>query len=402
MSAPACAIVGMGRAISRRGDLERRTPLQLVVEAAGLAMREAGIGRADVGALLTGRMPRSYCTLQYNQSVLNELKITPMISTEVTAHGAGALGTIQLAAMLLQGGAIDYALCVAGEASPLWIEMTEGSANWEADPQFEAPFGATTPSLYAQIARRYMHESGITPEMCARVAVENRRWALDHPHAAMRHKGPITVADVLASRMIASPMRMLDCAAWFPGGIGSAAVVTLASRAGSSLGKPGYILGFGQCSTHEWIGERMELRGVGPAKGRANLVRSGAGIAARQAYEMAGIGPDNVGIVETSAPFTFANLLVLEELGFCGEGEGGNFVASGGIDYRGGLPFNTTGGYLSFGQSGQGLYLLKELLDQINGVPEGRAVPDVGIGLVHGHGGPFACHSVMLVSGERP
>jgi len=96
-------------------------------------MRDAGIGRADVGALLTGRMPRSYCTLQYNQSVLNELKIAPMISTEVTAHGAGALGAIQLAAMLLGGGAIDYALCVAGEASPLWIEMTEGSANWEAD-----------------------------------------------------------------------------------------------------------------------------------------------------------------------------------------------------------------------------------------------------------------------------
>ena len=99
-------------------------------------------------------------------------------------------------------------------------------------------------------------------------------------------------------------------------------------------------------------------------------------------------------------PFTYANLLMLEEFGFCGIGEGGRFVESGGVDFDGGLPFNTTGGYLSFGQSGQGLYLLKEIIEQMWGHPEGYPVPNVKAGLVHGHGGPLACHSVMIVSKE--
>jgi len=396
-----CVIAGIGRSISRKGDPDKKTPLQLVIAAAAQAMDEAGINRKQIGALLTARMPRSYCSLQYNQAVLNELKIAPMISTEVTSHGAGALGTIEFAVMLLQNRLIDYALCVTGEASPLWIEMVSGSANWEADLQFEAPYGPTTPALYAQVACRYMHEYGITPEQMARVAVENRKWALHHPHAAMREKGEITVEDVLASKMIASPLRMLDCAAWFPGGIGSAAVITRADMVDSGS-KPIYVAGFGQCSTHEWIGERMELQGVEPVVDGPSLVRTGASVAARQAYEMSGLKPSDMDLVETSAPFTFANLLMLEELGFCGLGEGGAFVESGGVDFDGGLPFNTTGGYLSFGQSGQGLYLLKEVMDQIRGTPEGRPVPNARTGLVHGHGGPLACHSVMIVTGERP
>jgi len=391
----------MGRSICKRGEPEKKTPLQLMVEAAGLAMKEAGINRTQVGALFTGRMPRTYCSLQYNQTVLNELKIVPTFCTEVTAHGAGALGTIELAILALNSGMIDYALCVCGEASPLWIEMVEGSANWEADLQFEGPYGATTPSLYAMCAQRYMHEYGITPAQLARVAVENRKWALDHPHAAMRRRGPITVDDVLSSKMISSPMRMLDCATWFPGGIGSAAIVTRAELAKGREKAPFYVAGFGQCSTHEWIGERMGFWGVDPVKDGPNLVRTGASVAAKQAYTMSGLSPKDVDLVQTSAPFTFANVLMLEELGFCGVGEGGAFVESGGVDYDGGLPFNTTGGYLSFGQSGQGLYLLKEVADQIAGQPEGRPVPDAKIGMVHGHGGPNACHSVMLVSGEQ-
>lgn len=398
--ASSCAIIGMGRTICKKGDAEKKSPLQLVVEAAAIALKDAGIDRTRVGALFTARTPRAYMTLQFNQTVLNELKIAPMFSSEVTAHGAGALGAIELSVLALDSGLIDFALCATGEASPLWIEMVEGSANWEADLQFEAPYGPTTPSIYALFARRYMHEYGVTAEQMAKVAVENRRWALDHPHAAMRDKGPITVDDVLASKMIASPLRMLDCAPWFPGGIATAAVIARAETARNLCQKPTYIAGFGQSSLHEWAGERMGLSGIEPVSDGPNLLRTGASVAARQAYRMAGVSSGDVDIVETSAPFTFANLLMLEEFGFCGVGEGGSFVASGGVDYDGGLAFNTTGGYLSFGQSGQGLYLLKEVVDQIHGRPEGRAVPEVKLGLVHGHGGPLACHSVMLVSGE--
>jgi acetyl-CoA acetyltransferase len=92
--------------------------------------------------------------------------------------------------------------------------------------------------------------------------------------------------------------------------------------------------------------------------------------------------------------------MILEELGFCGRGEGGAFAAAGGIAFEGGLPFNTMGGYLSFGQVAQGLYNLDETIRQIWGEAEGRQVPDAKIGIVHGHGGPLACHSVVIVSKE--
>lgn len=394
------AIVGIGRALTTRADTERQTPLQLGAKAAIDAMRQAGIGRNDVGALFTGRTPQAYMVLQYNQSLLNELKVGPMFSSEVSSHGGGALGTLQMAALAVESGVIDYALCVTNEASGVWMNQTMSNAGWEGELQFEAPYGVSTPSLYAQFACRYMHEYGITPEMCARVAVENRRWALDHPHAATRGKGPITVEDVLNSRMIASPLRLLDCAVWYPGGIGTAMVVTRSDIARARHADATYLAGFGQSNTHEWVSERMGTWGFEPMLDGPNLVRTGAGVAARQAYDMAGLKPKDMDVVQSSAPFSFANLMMLEELGFCGVGEGGAFVESGGVNYEGGLPFNTMGGYLSFGQVAQGLYNLQETIDQIWGRAEGRQVAGAQVGMVHGHGGPLACHSVVIVSKE--
>lgn len=395
------AIVGTGRSIVRRKDIEPRTPLQLGAIAAVQAMKQAGVARKDIGALFTGRTPQAYMVLQYSQALLSELKIGPMFSSEVTSHGGGALGTLQLAATALHAGVIDYALCVTNEASGIWMDQVHSNSSWEGDLQFEAPYGVSTPSLYAQFACRYMHEYGITPEMCARVAVENRLWALDHPYAAMRDKGPITVEDVLASPMIASPLRKLDCAVWYPGGIATAMVLTRDDIALARHAQPTWLAGFGQCNTHEWVGERMNGWGYAPLEDGPNLVRTGTQVAARQAYAMCGLTPKDIDVVQSSAPFSFANLIMLEEMGFCGIGEGGAFVQSGGIDYDGGLPFNTMGGYLSFGQVAQGLYNLQETIDQIWGRAEGRQVPGASVGMVHGHGGPLACHSVVIVSKEQ-
>jgi len=396
----ATAIVGMGRAMARRGEGDPKTPLQLGAEAARQAMAAAGIGRHQVGALFTGRTPQSYMVLQYNQSLLNELKIGPTFCSEMTSHGGGALGTLQLAATALHAGVIDYALCVTNEASGIWMDQVGSNAAWEGDLQFEAPYGPSTPSIYAQTAMRYMHEYGVTAEMAAQVSVENRRWALDHPHAAMRHKGPITVEDVLSSRLVATPFRLLDCAVWYPGGIATAVVLTRAELARAHHAEATWLAGFGQCNTHEWVGERMGGWGYAPFEEGPDLVQTGAGVAARQAYSMSGLTPAEIDIAESSAPFSTINLIMLEELGFCPRGEGGRFVADGGIAYDGGLPYNTIGGYLSFGQVAQGLYNLQEVVDQIHGRAEGGQVPGVETGIVHMHGGPLACHSVVILSKE--
>jgi acetyl-CoA acetyltransferase len=394
----AAAITAVGTHVVSLEE-ERISSLELQLRARRAAMASAGVTRQDIGAVFTGRAPMSYTAMQWNMRIINDLKIVPKMSTEVTVHGAGVLATWQYAAMAVTNGLIDYALCTSGCMGNRWVDLVEVNAGVEADLQFEAPYGPTTPSLYALWAQRYMHEFDVRPEDTARVAVENRRWALHHPAASMRHKGEISVGDVLESRLIASPLRLLDCSSWYRGGgVGSAVIITSAERARQS-DRPIYLTGFGQCTTHEWVTERMGLWGIEPST-KPNLVTTGAAIAARDAYSSSGIGPQDVDLVETSAPFTFLNMMILEDLGFCKKGEGKDFVNSGGIDFAGGLPFNTNGGYLSFGQAANGMHMAIEAVEQLRGEAKGRQVGEPRHGLVHFHGGPNAAHSVAVLSAE--
>lgn len=359
-------------------------------------MSDAGIDRGDVGMLLTGRAPAADPLPQINMRVLNELKVAPRYSTEVTVHGAGAVGMLHYAAMALQAGLVDYALCVSGNVSNLWMDVFASNSVDEADPEFEAPYGPTTVALYAQVAQRYFHERDVTPADCAKIAVECRNWALDHPWAAMRDKGPISVDDVLASPMIASPLRRLDCAPYYPGAV----TVAIALTRGELVGRheqPVFLKGWGQLTTHEYLTERLELELDGVAN-RGSFFPTGARSAANQAYEMAAIGPGDVDLVETSAPFTFHAALMLEELGLAPDGDVARFIAGGGIDRDGGLAFNTSGGNLSFGQSGQGLYLLLEAVEQLRGKARGRQVPGARAALVHGHGGVMSSNAVVILA----
>src|SRR5690348_4481844 len=234
--------------------------------AARRAMTDAGIDRGDVGMLLTGRAPAADPLPQINMRVVNELKVAPRYSTEVTVHGAGAIGMLQYAAMAIQTAAVDYAVCVSGNVSNLWMDVFASNSVDEADPEYEAPFEPTAVSLYAQVAQRYFHERDVTPADCARIAVENRKWAIEHPWAATRDKGPITVNEVLASPMIASPLRRLDCAPYYPGAVTVAVVLTAGERARAHE-QPIFLKGWGQRTTHEYLTERLELKLDGVASG---------------------------------------------------------------------------------------------------------------------------------------
>jgi acetyl-CoA acetyltransferase len=394
----AAAIVAVGTHVVGP-EQERISSLELQLQACRNAMRAAGIDRHDVGAVFTSRAPMSYTAMEWNMRIVNELKIVPTLSSEITVHGAGALGTWMYSAMAVANGLVDYALCCSGCMGSRWVDLVKINAAVEADLQFEAPFHPTTPSLYALWAHRYIHEFGATAEDRAQVAVENRRWALHHPDAAMRQKGELTVQDVLASPMIASPLRMLDCSSWYKGGFGGAVVITTAERA-KEFENPVYISGFGQCTTHEWVTDRLGLWGIEPSMS-PNLTTTGAKVASEQAYRMAGFGPDQIDLAETSAPFTFLNMMMLEDLGFCPKGEGKDFVRGGGIAFDGGLPFNTNGGYLSFGQAPNGMHMAIEALQQLRGEAPGHQVEDAKRALVHFHGGPVAAHSVVALSNEE-
>jgi len=392
------AIISLGTKVVTK-DNPKITSLQIQLYACREALQNVGLDRTKIGAVFTGRAPMGYTAMQWNMRIINELKIVPKMSTEVTIHGAGVLGTLQFASMAVQSGIVDYALCCSGCTGPLWVDLVKINAAVEADLQFEAPYGPTTPSLYALWAQRYMYEFNVQPADLAKVAVENRKWALEHPNAATKNKGPITIEDVLSSRPIALPLHLLDCSAWYKGGFGTAVIVTRAELV-PDPDRAVYISGFGQCTTHEWITERLGLTGIEPSM-TPNLTTTGAKVAAEDAYQMAGWTPADIDLAETSAPFTFANLMVLEDLGFCAKGEAGPFVRDGGIDMEGGLPFNTNGGYLSFGQAPNGMHMAAEAIQQLRGEAKGRQVPNAERSLVHFHGGPFASHSVMLLSNAK-
>lgn len=393
----AAAIIGVGTKVVTRSD-PKITSLQLQLYACLDAIKAAGIEKKQVGAVFTCRAPMGYTALQWNMRIVQELKIVPNLSTEITVHGAGVLASFSYAAMAVQSGVIDYALCCSGCTGSLWTDLVKVNASIEADLQFEAPYGPTTPSLYAQWAQRYMHDFKVKPEDLAIIAVENRKWALQHPKAAMREKGPITVADVVNSKMLAAPIHLLDSSTWFKGGFGGAVVITRADKAKKKQ-KPIYISGFGQGHTHEWLTERLSLSGIEPAM-KPNLHTTGAKIAADLTYEMAGLKPKDMSMVETSVPFTFANMMMLEDLGFAKKGKGKDFVRAGGIAYEDGLPFNTNGGYLSFGQAPHGMHMAIEAIEQLRGEAQGKQVKKAKHALVHFHGGPLATHAVAILSNQ--
>jgi acetyl-CoA acetyltransferase len=243
-----------------------------------------------------------------------------------------------------------------------------------------------------------MAEYHITNEQFARVAVENRRWAVDHPSAMYRDRGLLTVDDVLASPMVASPLHLYDCAPWFPGAIAGAVVICDEDVAADMEVDPIYLLGFGQCTTHRNLSGRLEVLERPPFFCNPSLTTTGISAAAKQAYTMCGLQPTDIDVIESSGPFSFFLLRVLEELGFCGPGEAGAMVEAGGIDRYGGLPFNTFGGMLSYGQTAQAMYPLFEAVEQLRGTAKNRQVEGCQVALVHGHGGPMNSQSVLIIS----
>jgi acetyl-CoA acetyltransferase len=250
-------------------------------------------------------------------------------------------------------------------------------------PQYERPYGPMIPAMYALAANRHMHDYGTRPEDLAEVAVTMRRHAGLHPNAQMRE--PITREDVLASRMIATPLHMLDCSVVSDGG--GALVVSRADRSRGGA-RPGVVLlGAGEGHLNEHVHQAP------------SLTASGAVISGGRAFAMAGLTPADVDVAMLYDCFTITVIIELEDLGFCAKGEGGPFVRSGAIGLGGALPVNTHGGLLSHGHPGRpgGIFHIVEAVRQLRGECGERQVGEARIALVHGNGGILSTHSTLLL-----
>lgn len=253
-------------------------------------------------------------------------------------------------------------------------------------PDFEQPFGPTVPAYYALIAQAHMAQFGTRQEQFAGIAVACRAHAALNPAAQMRD--PITIEDVLASRMIADPLHLLDCSLVSDGG--SAIVMTSAERAADMCHDPIYLLGAGEGHTHEHI---MAAR---------SLTTSSAREAGQRAYSMAGLTPADMSFAQLYDCFTPTVLVELEDLGFCAKGEGGDFVDSGALALGSSLPVNTHGGLLSHSHPGNpgSMFALTESVWQLRHAAGERQVANAQHGLVHAQGGIMSSHTALILSRE--
>jgi len=229
-----------------------------------------------------------------------------------------------------------------------------------------------------------MHQYGTTREQLAEVAVAARQWALMNP--AAWEKKPLSVEEVLASRMVSHPLTVRDCCLVTDGG--GAIVMTSGERAKTLKKQPVYPIGYGEGLSHHSI------------SGMADLTVTGAAVSGPRAYAMAGLKPADIDVVELYDAFTITPILFLEDLGFCPKGEGGRFVSGGRIAPGGELPVDTNGGGLSYCHPGMyGLFILIEAVRQLRGECGERQVKDAETALVHGNGGVLSSQITCILGG---
>jgi acetyl-CoA acetyltransferase len=253
--------------------------------------------------------------------------------------------------------------------------------------QYEAPYGNSLVGAYAMHAMRHMHEFGTTPEQLAEIAVGVREYATLNPHAMYRD--PMTVDDVINSRMIADPLHKLDCCAITDGG--GAFIMTTAERAQDLPQPPVYVLGAAGAQTHWNVGQQVDFTSCAGA------------LAGPVAFGRAGLTPDDVDMLMFYDSFTITCLILLESLGFVPKGEGGPFVAEGNLKQGGRWPLNTDGGGLSSCHPGmRGIFLIIEAVRQLRGQAGEAQVPDCRVALCAGSGGWLSCIGVAILGADRP
>ncbi len=393
------AIVGFGDAYSDYpGD--KKSAFKLAMEAFRNALADSGLKKSDIDGVLVGRAPVYDARPQWNNILCAYMKVTPQFSSEISIHAAGMNSMLKHAAMAVEAGIVRNVLCIAVDSNE-FSDVRMGVAEIDTDPEFEAPYGPMIPTIYAQVACRLMHEYGITEEDMSAVAVECQNWGIHHPKAAKRGKGPITIEDVLKSRIISWPLRIWHCATWGPPGTAGAMIVTKSENARAMQKKPIYILGSAECNTHEYITDRLSLRRshlpLGPLP---SITSTGCRVAGKAAFEMAGISHEDVDIIQTGSNFAHSELIALSELGFTTLPEAGDFIRSGATGAGGRYPTNTNGGWLSFGQPGAVCVMdsVVEAVRQLRGEALGKQVSNPEVACVHALGGMMACQSVTILS----
>jgi acetyl-CoA acyltransferase len=368
-------IVGAG--MIKFGRYPDRKPAQLGADAALQALDDCGLTVKDVDIVYTGSTFTAQSSL--GQKILKEIGQTGVPCVNVSNACASGATAVREAFVAIKSGLYDVALAIGAEKNP---EGMLASAKSDGLPS-EGLFGSESmPAVFAEVGMVHSSRYGTTIEQFAKVAVKNRRHGSLNPKA--RYQTETTLEEVLASEMIAWPLTKLMCSANVDG---AASVVLVSERKARELGLARAVRIRGSAlASDPW-----EVRN--PVMFDPNSVTR---LAVSKAYEMAGLGPEDLDLVELHDCFCTAELLHYENLGLCGDGEAGGLIDRGETSLGGRIPVNVSGGLLSKGHpiGATGVANIVEIVEQLRGEAGMRQVTGARIGLAHvlGFGASAAVH----------
>jgi len=370
------AIVGVAES-DEIGKVEGKSNLQHHAEAAYNALEDAGVSIKEVDGLLSAGTS--------NLTLAEYMGIEPKFTDSTSVGGSSFIIHIAHAVAAINAGYCEVALVTHGEAGRSARSRAGGNAS-EPGSQFESPYGFIgAPVNYALAARRYMHQYGEdrTRQAMAEIAVSTRKWALMNPKSYM--KDPMNFDDYHNSRWVAWPFHLFDCC--LVTDAGGAYVITTAERARNLPKKPIYVLGSAEGHDHSLISTMPDFtrtwgRNTGPL-----------------ALERAGVTHSDIDLAMIYDSFTYTVLTTLESLGFCGPGEGPEFVAGQRTAPGGDFAMNTNGGGLSYTHSGMyGMFLVLEAVRQLRGECGERQLDDPKICLINGTGGQLSSTGTTILA----
>ncbi|QOL79389.1 thiolase C-terminal domain-containing protein [Pseudooceanicola spongiae] len=378
MSKAAIAIVGAAET-TRMGKVPELSQTGLHADAALNAMAECGLTPADIDGIATAGHDAA--------EIAQYLGITPTWLDSTSVGGCSFILHVRHAAAAIATGLCKTVLITHGESGrsnnrahrPLFPSMQQ--------QEFESIYGPLfPPARFTLPVMRKMKDDGLTIEQLAMVAVVQREWAAFHPRATSHD--PLTLDDVLSSKMIAWPFTKLMCCLVSDGG--GALILTSAERAKDFPTKPVYLRGMGGESCEGPMISQME-----------DFTTSKAfRVSGKAAFESAGILHSDVDHLMLYDAFAHLPVYGLEDLGFVGKGEGGAFIAEGRTRPGAELPLNTNGGGLSYMHSGMyGMFALQEGVRQMRGTSPAQ-VKDAKLSVVHGVGGMFSGAATAVLTSE--
>ena len=376
MNRSKAAVVGAAET-TQLGVIPDMSQVQLHADAALNAVRDARISLSDIDGIATaGETP---------ESLAHYLGITPTWIDATGVGGCSFLMHVRHATAAIEAGLCRTVLITHGESGRSGIAAAGFPVPIRGSmlQQFETPYGTTGPAtMFTVPVLRYLKKHGLGEDALAEVAVVQREWAAKNPRATF--KNPISVDDVMNSRMISYPFRLLMCCLVTDGG--GALILTSAERA-KDFDRPVYIVGTGESVETPMVSQMEDF-----TTSRAFRVSG------REAFKSAGITHSDVDHLMIYDAFAHLPLYGLEDLGFCKPGEAAAFIRERNTAPGGKLPMNTNGGGLSYMHSGMyGMYALQESVRQVRGIAAAQ-VPDAKISVAHGVGGMFAASSTIVLS----